>query len=578
MLNNVKTLRLTSVVRSAPARALLDMLLVIVSAALLSAWLNVRFPIPSTEASHLRVALEVPVVFALLVLAQRIGLRLRWWFFALFALLALLVRLFITADNVSHRFLYRDFRIPIDLHLVPEFFRLMYDTSPAKAFVSYTALFVLVLVASVAMVGFLLGMVYRQARRPGFRWTVVAYLALAGVLVAWQEFRPGGNELYTREISQRISSEIAMARKLPEDRKNILKAIAGVKERIGAGGPFLDKLFGNNVLFFFVESYGRTVFVNENYSRPLVPRYEEMARHLETAGFHVVSDFLTSPTYGGFSWFAHDTLATGVKVISHLHSQLLDEQKPKAFADHFRDAGYLPILVAPGTTRPWPGMDSYYGFRRHYFSWEFGYRGPRYGWPTMADQFVLYHIEKTEIEKAAQPLFIQYALVSSHAPFSDQPRYVQDWESLGDGSILHTSGRNRFKVTWGLSGDVVNAYISAISYEMQVMEGFLTNYVHDDTLVIFVGDHQPHQLVTGPDSLTWSVPIHIACRNPALIEPFLRRGYIRGMVPTQPLPHVGMERFMEEFLSDFSTAPLAADPGIWPPIRARVQEQEAKLR
>jgi hypothetical protein len=129
---------------------------------------------------------------------------------------------------------------------------------------------------------------------------------------------------------------------------------------------------------------------------------------------------------------------------------------------------------------------------------------------------------------------------------------------------------------------VVQAYTSAIKYDMRTMEGFLTNYVHDDTLVIFVGDHQPHQLVTGPNNLTWSVPIHIASRNPQLVEPFLRRGYIPGMVPTQPLPHVGMERFMEEFLSDFSTAPLAIDPGIWPPIRARVEEQKqqqaAKLR
>jgi hypothetical protein len=578
MLNKIKTLNLPPQLRSAPVRSLLDVLLVALCAILLSAWLNLRYPIPVPEVTHLRVALEVPVTFALLVLAQRIGLRLRWWFFALFALLALLVRLFITADNVSHRFLYRDFRIPIDLHLVPEFFRLMYDTSPAKAFVSYTALFVLVLAASVAMVGVLLGLVYRQARRPSFRWTVVGYLALSGALVAMQELRSDGTELYTREVSERIGREVEMARKLPEDRRDILKTIAAVKERIGEGGPFLDKLQGNNVLFFFVESYGRTVFANENYSKTLVPRFEEMGKHLEAAGFNVVSDFLTSPTYGGFSWFAHDTLATGVKVISHLHSQLLDEQKPKAFADHFRDANYLPILVAPGTSRPWPGMDDTYGFRKHYFSWEFGYRGPRYGWPTMADQFVLYHIQKTEIERATQPLFIQYALVSSHAPFSDQPRYVDDWESLGDGSILNKKSHNRFKVTWGLSGDVVNAYTAAITYEMQMMEGYLSNYVHDDTLVIFVGDHQPHQLVTGPDSLTWSVPIHVACRNPALIEPFLRRGYIRGMVPTQPLPHVGMERFMEEFLSDFSTAPLAVDPGIWPPIRERVHQQEAKLR
>jgi hypothetical protein len=110
---------------------------------------------------------------------------------------------------------------------------------------------------------------------------------------------------------------------------------------------------------------------------------------------------------------------------------------------------------------------------------------------------------------------------------------------------------------------------------MRVMEGYLTNYVHDDTLVIFVGDHQPHQIVTGPDNLTWSVPIHVASRNADLVEPFVRRGFVAGMVPNQPLPHVGMERFMEQFLSDFSTAPLALDPGIWPPVKDRLQKQAA---
>jgi Sulfatase len=561
-----------------------DVLLLVVGAVALSGWLNVQFPMPTNAWTHLRVALEVPVAFALLALAQRFGLTLKWWFFAIVALLGLLVRLFVTADNVSHRFIFRDFRVPLDLRLVPEFFRLMYDTSPARALASYAVVFVLALVGSVLMLFFTLRGVYTRSRRPSFRWLVVGYVALAGLLVGIQKRRHDAPpELYTRQVSERINREVVMARHLPEDRRNILEQIAGVRDRIGQeNGPFLDKLRKNNVLFFFVESYGRTVFVNENYSEVLVPRFEAMAKNLEAAGFHLASDFITSPTYGGFSWFAHSTLNSGVKVISHLHSQLLDEQRPRAFADHFRDAGYLPILVMPGTTRPWPGMDDYYGFRNHYFSWEFGYRGPRYGWPTMADQFVLYHIEKTEIERAAQPLFIEYALVSSHAPFSDLPRYVDDWDKLGDGSILNRSGRDRFKVTWGLSGDVVSAYTAAVTYEMKVMEGYLTNFVHDDSLVIFVGDHQPHQLVTGSDSLTWSVPIHVASHNPAMIEPFLKRGYIRGLVPTQPLPHVGMERFMEEFLADFSSRPLAVDPGIWPPIRERVakqsEQQAAKLR
>jgi phosphoglycerol transferase MdoB-like AlkP superfamily enzyme len=563
---------------SAPVGYVIDALFLAVAAIALSAWLNIQYPIPTSQVSHLRVALEVPAVFLLLALARRLGLRLRWWFFAPVALLVLLARLFITADNVSHRFIFRDFRVPLDLRLVPEFFRLMYDTSPARAFASYAIIFVVAIGASLVLVYLTLRGVYTRSRRPSFRWMILGYVALSAGLVVAQE-KMKGTVLYSRNVSSRIAREVEAATHLPDDRRNILKQIAGVNDRIGRGnGPFLDKLQGNDVLFIFVESYGRTVFANEAYSQVLIPRFEKMGANLATAGFHVASDFITSPTYGGFSWFAHATLDSGVKVISHLHSQLLDEQRPTGFADHFREAGYQPILVAPGTTRPWPGMDDYYGFRKHYFSWEFGYQGPRYGWPTMADQFVLYHIQKEVIEKAQQPLFIQYALVSSHAPFSDQPRYVENWDTIGNGSILHKSGRNRFNVTWGLSGDVVKAYTAAVTYEMQVMEGYLEKFVQDDTLVIFVGDHQPHQLVTGPNNLTWSVPIHVASRSPELIEPFRRRGYVSGMVPTQPLPHVGMERFMEEFLADFSTKPLAVDPGIWPPIAKRLEQQAAKLR
>jgi Sulfatase len=578
MLRPIKSFRLParlSFLRSTPVRYVFDALVLLSCATALNAWLNVRYPLPTSMGSNFLLAIEVPVAFAVVSLARRIGLRLGWWFFLPVSIIALLVRLFMAADNIAHRYVYRDFRVPLDLHLVPEFFRLMYDTSNAGKLTTYATLFFAFLALSVAMIWFILWYVHKSSERPGFRYLVLGLVVLSAGAVAAQE--AGGPTLYSRELSQRVNREIQGIAQLPAERKKILRSIADVRERIGKGNR-LDKLQGNNVLFIFVESYGRTAFVQPKLHDLIEPYLKEMEQSLEADGFHVASDFVTSPTYGGFSWFAHYTVDTGVKVISHLHSQLLDEQNPVALADFFRDAGYLPIAVAPGTSRAWPGMDDQFGFRNHYFSWEFGYRGPKYGWATMADQFVLYHVQKAEIEKAKQPLFIQYALISSHAPWNDIPRYVEDWSTLGNGAILHQAGRDRFESSWEKPDQILDGYAAGIKYEMRVIEGYLKNFVKDDTLVFFVGDHQPHQGVTGPNNLTWSVPAHVVSRNADFVAPFLRRGYVPGMVPDQPMPHVGMERFMEEFLSDFSTEPLAVDPGIWPPAKKRMDEEQAKLR
>jgi hypothetical protein len=578
MLRRIQSFRLPralSFLRTPVAQGVLDALIFVICVIALNVWINIGVPLPTRMQSMLRLAIEVPVALTFVALLRVLGVRLGWWFFLPASLLALCVRIFMAADNISHRYVYRAFRIPLDLHLIPEFFRLMYDTSKATALTTYALGLAAFLLGSVALVWFSLWFAHTRAEKRSFSYVVLGVVLLSSGAVLLKQ--RGGPTLYSRELSERIGAEIKAIGELPAQRKDILRQINAVQARIGKGVHF-DKLKGNNVLFVFVESYGRTAFVQPKLRSLLEPHFEQMQKDLDAAGFTVASDYVTSPTYGGYSWFAHYTLDTGVKVISHLHSQLLDEQRPKALADYFREAGYLPMDIAPGTSRAWPGMDDHFGFRNHYFSWEYGYRGPTYGWSTMADQFVMDRIYHTEIEHAKQPLFLQYALISSHAPWNDIPRYIDDWSKIGDGSILHRAGRDRFVSSWDKPEQILDGYADAITYEMKVMEGYLLNYVKDDTLFIFVGDHQPHQGVTGPDNLTWSVPIHIACRNPDFIAPFLRRGYIPGMVPDQPLPHVGMERFMEEFMADFSTQPLAVDPGIWPPIQAQLQARQAQLR
>jgi hypothetical protein len=77
-------------------------------------------------------------------------------------------------------------------------------------------------------------------------------------------------------------------------------------------------------------------------------------------------------------------------------------------------------------------------------------------------------------------------------------------------------------------------------------------YFEDNALIIVLGDHQPNVQTTG-ENQPWSVPVHVISRNNELIEPFRKRRYSPGLIPTQPPPHRGMETFLCDFLADFST-------------------------
>ena len=50
-----------------------------------------------------------------------------------------------------------------------------------------------------------------------------------------------------------------------------------------------------------------------------------------------------------------------------------------------------------------------------------------------------------------------------------------------------------------------------------------------------------------------AVPIHVWSRNPALIAPFLARGYVPGLRPARLAPPRGMETLLPDLLADFST-------------------------
>src|SRR4029077_8990898 len=128
---------------------------------------------------------------------------------------------------------------------------------------------------------------------------------------------------------------------------------------------------------------------------------------------------LVSPTFGGGSWLAHATLASGVKLNDPaIYNFLLDSGR-KLLPAYLKDAGWRAIDIAPGIKAPSAKAAAAWGFDREVFANDLDYRGPSFGWFANPDQFTL--DRAASIRSAlgpAPPVFTQLLVVSRHIPLA----------------------------------------------------------------------------------------------------------------------------------------------------------------
>jgi hypothetical protein len=168
----------------------------------------------------------------------------------------------------------------------------------------------------------------------------------------------------------------------------------------------------------------------------------------------------------------------------------------------------------------------------------------------MPDQFTLDFVQRNEIASSKRPLFVEYNLASGHMPWNDQAPIV-DWNEIGNGKMFRNMPGIRFNTDWSKLDNANEAYLTSMLYDLEVLRQYVEGFIRDDTLLIFLGDHQPVGDVTN-NSTSRGVPIHIVSRNPRFISKFVERGYTRGMLPKAEKPYAGMETFLEGFIQDFS--------------------------
>jgi hypothetical protein len=317
--------------------------------------------------------------------------------------------------------------------------------------------------------------------------------------------------------------------------------------RDSLGPQLLTALRGKDVVFTFVESYGRDAVENPEYAPQVNAVLDAGTRQLNAAGFGSRSAFLTSAATGGGSHLAHSTLQSGLWIGNQQRYLQLTSSTRLTLSAAFKRAGWRTVCFAPANTRDWP-EGRIYGYNKIYDSRDMGYRGPTYALSSIPDQYTISAFQRLERTAPNRPpLFAEIDLLSSHAPWTPIPRLV-DYSDIGDGSTFGGGGQNGVLERTG--AQVRADYRQTIEYSLGVVISYVQTYGDNNLVMVFLGDHQPAPVITG-ENASRDVPITIVARDPAVLERISGWGWQDGLRPDPQAPVWKMDAFRDRFLTAF---------------------------
>jgi phosphatidylglycerophosphate synthase len=394
-------------------------------------------------------------------------------------------------------------------------------------------------------------------------WSFRAVTALGAVWVlCWAV----GGGFAATSAAGLVVNDVRAARADIADHGVFAKEISRDRFRGTPTDQLLTVLRGKDVILAFVESYGRSAVQDSSFSPRVDAALATGTKRLQAAGFSARSAFLTSPTFGGISWLAHSTLQSGTWVNTPRRYDQLTASDRFTLSDAFKRAGWRTVSDVPSDDRAWPQGKSFYHFDKLYDRRNVGYRGPRYAYASMPDQYTFAALQRLELSKRHRgPLFAEVDMVSSHVPWTRIPRLI-DWRRVGDGSVYnripvaHTSDdalSPKADWAWLIGGDTTRiqaAYGQSIVYSLNTLVSFVQHYRDPNLVLVVLGDHQPWEIVSGKQP-SHDVPISIIAHDPKVLNRIGGWGWNDGLRPGPQAPVWPMSAFRDRFLGAFDSQP-----------------------
>ncbi|MEU4421326.1 sulfatase-like hydrolase/transferase [Actinoplanes sp. NPDC024001] len=504
----------------------------------------------SVSTALLRVPIEAAVLgILLLVLPQRVRRPAATGLGVLLGLLTV-VKL---VDIGFFAVLARRFDPVLDWVLFDDGFNFMVDSMGRLAAIGIAAGAVLLAAALTA------GMTWAVVRLSGVLTAhrAGAWRGLGAVGAAWVALFAMGTQLIGGiPVASHTAAELAAhtALALPNDLKDRKKFAEEVKVDAYRDRPadqLLTALRNNDVLISFVESYGRDALENPQFNGQVLDTLAESGDRLAKAGFRSRSGWLTSSTAGGGSWLAHATFLSGLWIDNEQRYRSLVASDRLTLTRAFKNAGHRAVGVEPGITFAWP-EGQFYGYDQIYDSHTLGYNGPAFSWSTMPDQYVMSAFQKLEYAKPRRgPLLAEITLTSSHTPWAPVPTML-DWDAIGDGSVYGpmVAAAESTQSVWKNNNKIKTEHARSVAYSIETLLSYLERYADDDTVLVFLGDHQPAPVVVGQNA-THDVPITIVAKDPKVLDRIASWGWTDGLKPDPGAPNWRMDTFRDRFLAAY---------------------------
>jgi phosphatidylglycerophosphate synthase len=519
-------------------------------------------------ALELNALLRLPIEgFAFLALAAVVGPRTRRW---LVWVLGPLLGLVFIVKLLNIGF-FAAFDKPFDPYQDLKYVGFAIETVKASLGQA-TGLLIVVLVGAVLIgVPVLMAFSVRRVTRIAAEhraWTLKAAAGLGGAwvlcLALGAQFVPA-TPIASAGAASLLVSQVKAVRADIDDHAIFDRQIKNDQFASTPANQLLTGLRGKDVLLLFVESYGKVAVQGTSIAPGVDSVLASGDKRLAAAGFSARSAWMTSPTFGGISWLAHSTFQTGLWVDTpQRYEQLLENQR-FTLTQAFDRGGWRTVDDVPSDDKPWAPGKTFYHFDKLYNRKNVGYKGPRFAFAAMPDQYVMSALQRLELAKRhRRPVFAEVDLVSSHEPWTRIPRMVP-WSQVGNGSIfnkntvdagvggLHVNGLSSYVDING-SPVVRAAYGKSVQYTMNALISYVQHYGNKNTVLIVLGDHQPWTVVSGAEP-SHEVPISIIARDPAVLKQISGWGWTDGLEPSPRAPVWPMSAFRNRFLTAFGSEP-----------------------